>query len=144
MSELAELLEWFRDAGASLVALDVGLNTGTARGDELATMLIALNSWHRELIAERTRDARARVRAEGRTWGRPSVSDRPELFTRITQMRSQGLTLQAIADQLNAEGVPTTRGGRMWRPSSVEVALGYRRPTARGARAPLPSATPDE
>ena len=38
------------------------------------------------------------------------------------------MTLQAIADVLNAEGVPTLRGGAMWRPSSVQRAAGYRRP----------------
>ena len=43
-------------------------------------------------------------------------------------MRGANMTLQAIADQLNAEGVPTLRGGAMWRPSSVQAALGYRRP----------------
>ena len=31
-------------------------------------------------------------------------------------MREQGMTLQAIADVLNEEGVPTLRGGAMWRP----------------------------
>ncbi len=46
-------------------------------------------------------------------------------------MRSANMTLQAIADQLNAEGVPTLRGGAMWRPSSVQAALGYRRPVPR-------------
>ena len=46
-------------------------------------------------------------------------------------MRAQGMTLQAIADVLNAEGVPTLRGGALWRPSSVQRATGYRRP-ARG------------
>jgi hypothetical protein len=37
------------------------------------------------------------------------------------------MTLQAIADQLNAEGVPTPRGGAKWRPSSVQTAAGYKR-----------------
>jgi hypothetical protein len=37
------------------------------------------------------------------------------------------MTLQAIADVLNAEGVPTTRGGAEWRPSSVQTAAGYKR-----------------
>ena len=54
-------------------------------------------------------------------------------------MRAANMTLQAIADQLNAEGVPTLRGGAMWRPSSVQAALGYRRPSARSARSKLPS-----
>jgi hypothetical protein len=43
-------------------------------------------------------------------------------------MRSAGMSLRAIADRLNAEGVPTVRGGRQWRPSSVQTAAGYRRP----------------
>jgi hypothetical protein len=38
------------------------------------------------------------------------------------------MTLQAIADVLNAEGAPTARGGAKWRPSSVQSAAGYRRP----------------
>ena len=47
------------------------------------------------------------------------------------------MTLQAIADALNDEGVPTLRGGAKWRPSSVHNATGYRRPRApRGIRPP--------
>lgn len=44
------------------------------------------------------------------------------------QLRSTGMTLQAIADHLNAHNVETVRGGTVWRPSSVQTALGYRRP----------------
>jgi hypothetical protein len=47
-------------------------------------------------------------------------------------MREEGMTLQAIADRLNEEGVPTVRGGAKWRHSSVQTAAGYvRRPRAR-------------
>lgn len=140
-AELGMLLEWFRDTGATFVALDLGLDTGTARGEEFAAMLIMLGGWQRERIAERTRTAMARIKAEGGTWGRPSVSDRPELFKRIADMRQAGMTLQAIADRLNAENVPTTRGGKRWWPSSVQAALGYRRPAARNR---LPSVQPEE
>jgi hypothetical protein len=44
-------------------------------------------------------------------------------------MRAAPMTLQAIADQLNAEEVPTLRGGAQWRPSSIQAALGYKRPS---------------
>jgi hypothetical protein len=37
------------------------------------------------------------------------------------------MTLQAIADRLNEDGVPTVRGGAKWRHSSVQAAAGYRR-----------------
>ena len=41
------------------------------------------------------------------------------------------MTLRAIADRLNTERVPTLRGGAQWRPSSIQTALGYRRPGPR-------------
>jgi hypothetical protein len=44
-------------------------------------------------------------------------------------MRAEGMTLQAIADVLNDERVPTQRGGTKWRPSSVQTAAGYKRRT---------------
>ena len=49
-------------------------------------------------------------------------------------MRNEGMTLQAIADRLNAERVPTLRGGSEWRPSSVQAAAGYRRPKGKRER----------
>jgi DNA invertase Pin-like site-specific DNA recombinase len=138
--ELGALMEWFRDADAALVALDLGIDTSTPAGHEVAATLITLSGWERERIARRTRSGLAEVRAQGGTAGRPAVSDRPDLTERITAMRASNMTLQAIADQLNSEGVPTLRGGAMWRPSSVQAALGYRRPSAsRGPRDQLPS-----
>jgi DNA invertase Pin-like site-specific DNA recombinase len=41
---------------------------------------------------------------------------------RMQELRSGGATLQAIADTLHAEGVPTKQGGR-WRPGTVARAL---------------------
>jgi hypothetical protein len=37
--------------------------------------------------------------------------------------REQGGSLQAIADRLEAEGVPTVKGGRRWYPSTVRAVL---------------------
>jgi DNA invertase Pin-like site-specific DNA recombinase len=137
--DLGALVQWFRDAGAALVALDLGVDTSTPAGHEVAATLITLGDWERERIAKRTRSGLAEVRASGRPTGRPSVSDRPDLVQRITAMRSSNMTLQAIADQLNTEGVPTLRGGAMWRPSSVQAALGYRRPGTRTPRDQFPT-----
>jgi hypothetical protein len=68
------------------------------------------------------------------------------LHRRIAAMRAEGMTLQAIADVLNDEGVPTQRGGTKWRPSSVQSAAGYKRPArARTAdRLPEPRQQPGE
>lgn len=137
--DLGRLMEWFRDAGAGLVALDLGVDTSTPAGHEVAATLITLGDWESERIARRTRSGLAEVRAAGRPAGRPAVGDRPDLVDRITAMRAAGMTLQGIANQLNNEGVPTMRGGVMWRPSSVQAALGYRRPGARGPRDQFPT-----
>jgi DNA invertase Pin-like site-specific DNA recombinase/peptidoglycan hydrolase-like protein with peptidoglycan-binding domain len=137
--DLGALMGWFRDAEAGLVALDLGVDTSTPAGHEVAATLITLSGWESERIARRTRSGLAEVRASGRRAGRPAVSDQPGLSARITAMRAASMTLQAIADQLNAERVPTLRGGAMWRPSSVQAALGYRRPGSRSPRDQLPA-----
>jgi DNA invertase Pin-like site-specific DNA recombinase len=134
--DLGALLAWFRDAHATLVALDLGIDTSTPEGDHVAATIIALGKYEHERIVSRTRIGLAEVRGRRSSQGRPAVSDRPELMERIASMRAQKMTLQAIADQLNAEGVPTLRGGAKWRPSSIQATLGYRRP---GPRDRLPS-----
>ena len=138
--DLGALVEWFRDADATLVALDLGIDTSTPSGRELAGTLVKLSGWERERIARRTRSGLTAVKTPPRPSGRPSVADRPALLERINAMRAANMTLQAIADQLNAEGVPTLRGGQLWRPSSVQAALGYKRPGTRSnPRNQLPS-----
>ena len=138
--DLGALVEWFRDAHAALVALDLGIDTSTPTGHELAATLVKLSGWERERIARRARSGLAAVPTPAKPGGRAAVADRPALLERINAMRAANMTLQAIADQLNAEGVPTMRGGQMWRPSSVQAALGYKRPGTRGnARDELPS-----
>jgi len=89
-----------------LVALDVGLDTGAAAGRQTVAVLREIERLMR--AGEPGRPPR----------GRPGIAIRaPELSERITAMRERGLSLQAIADTLNAEGVSTQRGGARWRPS---------------------------
>jgi hypothetical protein len=52
-------------------------------------------------------------KAQGVRLGRPA-SIPEKLAKRIMRMRDKGMTLQAICDVLNAEQVPTARGGRAW------------------------------
>lgn len=133
VTDLGEVLEWFAGAGARLVAVSPGLDTGEQDGRLAASALIDVSGWERERLSERTREGLAAARRAGRGRGRAGVADDPQLGERIAQMRAEGMTLQAIADRLNQEGVPTVRGGALWRPSSVQATVGYRRPP-RGAR----------
>src|SRR5438552_2276377 len=65
----------------------------------------------------------AHRRAQGTRLGRPPSISR-ELGTRIRTMRRvDRMTLQGICDALNAEGVPTARGGACWRPGSLQAVL---------------------
>jgi DNA invertase Pin-like site-specific DNA recombinase len=141
--DLGALMAWFRDANATLVALDLDIDTSTPDGEHVAATLIALSARDRKRIASGTRRGLEKGRAAGRPSGRPAVSHRPELVARIAAMRGANMTLRAIADQLNAEGVPTLRGGKKWRPSSIQATLGYRRPEARDHLRP-PHARADE
>jgi DNA invertase Pin-like site-specific DNA recombinase len=125
-SDLAPLMRWIEDAHARVVVLDVSVDTATEAGRTAVRALAEVGAWKRQAIEERTR--RLATRASGRGNGRPSVRDDPELVAWIGRMRADGMSLQAIADALDAKGVPTLRGGARWRPSSVQSAVGYKRP----------------
>lgn len=126
LPELIRLLDWLASADANLVAADVDLDTGTAEGRQMVSLLREIDRWGRS--EDRARGPR----------GRPGLGARsPDLAERIAKLRERGLTLHEIAAALNEAGIPTPRGGATWRPSSVQSALGYRRP-----RPPLPGVPP--
>ena len=85
--DLGALLAWFLDIDATLIALDLPIDTSTAGGREVASTLVALADWERERIVHRTRRGLAEVRAHGDPVGRPAVGDDPELLERISAMR---------------------------------------------------------
>jgi DNA invertase Pin-like site-specific DNA recombinase len=136
--DFGRLLEWFKDADATLVALDFALDTSTPTGKFVANVMVSVAEWERETIGARTKEGLAALRAKGLPAGRPAVADEPELAARIIGMQAAGLSLQAIADQLNAEGVPTARGGAVWRKSSLQTITGGRRRAPRRRVAELP------
>jgi DNA invertase Pin-like site-specific DNA recombinase len=131
-ANLGTVMEWLDDVGARLVVIDIDLDTDTEEGRLAARALTRIGALERRSgIAPAPRPAR-RERTGG-TRGRPAVADLPLLQRRIATMRASGMTLQAIADTLNREGVPTRRGGTQWRPSSVQAATGYKRPGRHAA-----------
>jgi DNA invertase Pin-like site-specific DNA recombinase len=128
VADLGAILQAVETAGGRVVSLDPPLDTGAPVGRAVSRALLSVSDWERSRRAERTSAARAKVAVTG--------SVPPDVRRRIRRLRGAGITLQGIADILNEEGVPTVRGGTRWRPSSVQTALGYRRP------APLPSPLP--
>jgi peptidoglycan hydrolase-like protein with peptidoglycan-binding domain len=131
--ELGDIVEWLRRREVRLVAVDDGLDTGTSTGGKAADMLASLGAFDGEHRSA-ARTGHLHPVPEQRPTGRSSASsglarrEATAVKERIKAMRSSGMTLQAIADQLNADNVPTLRGGTMWRPSGVQAAAGYSRP----------------
>jgi DNA invertase Pin-like site-specific DNA recombinase len=129
LPDLGRVLEWLTGRDARVIAAAPGIDTGEEAGRLAIRAIIEVSRWERQWLVERTRAGMLAARRKG------PVTDDPALRDRIAGMRAAGMTLQAIANQLNAEGVPTLRGGAMWRPSSIQAAAGYQRAsTRRGVR----------
>jgi DNA invertase Pin-like site-specific DNA recombinase len=127
-ADLGGVLDRLERSDGRLVAVDLGLDTASPEGRVAAQALASVSSWEHE----RTRRGLAAAAVGSAATVEPQVvHDVPALKDRIATMRTAGMTLQAIADVLNSEGVPTLRGGVKWRPSSVQSAAGYRRPPKR-------------
>jgi peptidoglycan hydrolase-like protein with peptidoglycan-binding domain/DNA invertase Pin-like site-specific DNA recombinase len=126
-ADLGSIIERLERSDGRLVALDIGLDTASPDGYVAAKALSSVSS----LEGHRVRTGLAAAAAGPAPRLVPVELDVPALKERIVAMRESGMTLQAIADVLNAEGVPTLRGGAKWRPSSVQSAAGYRRPPKR-------------
>ena len=131
--QVGYIVEWLRRREARLVAVEDGLDTGTRSSGKASAMVGSLGAFAGEQRSP-ARTGPLHPVPEQRPTGRASASsgparrDAPAVRERIKAMRASGMTLQAIANQLNEENVPTLRGGAMWRPSGVQAAAGYSRP----------------
>jgi resolvase-like protein len=110
--DFAGLMSWFDESDAALIALDLGVDTSTPEGRRVASTLVTINGWAGGRIAARASAARAK------------------LLKRIARMHEEeGMSLQEIADDLNARGERTLSGADAWWPSGVQTALRYWRST---------------
>ena len=112
------------------------IDTATPMGKTLFSVLAGMAEQERLSIVERTLSGKKEKAARGGFIGGPAPlgytankggglhvqPEEAETVRRIFSMRRQGATLQAIADVLNAEKVPTKRGGK-WYPATVRYIL---------------------
>jgi len=116
------LVERSLSEGWSLVATDLGLDMTQASGQVFARSLTVFSRFERQLISDQTKVGMARKRAQGVRIGRPVVI--PDgVYQRIVQARNAGMSYRAIAAELNADRVPTARGGLAWYPASIRAAM---------------------
>ena len=132
MKDLCGLLELFEKRKVALISVAEALDTGSAAGRLVITIMGAVSQWEREAIGERTRDALRHKRAQGQRVGNiefgfqlspdcrhlePNPGEQASL-TEIRNLRQQGHSLRGIAAALSSSG-HLTRLGTEWRLESV-------------------------
>jgi DNA invertase Pin-like site-specific DNA recombinase len=86
--------------------------------------------FERKLIGQRTKDALAVKRQQGVRLGRPPTLS-AEIVRTMKKMRSRGASYRAIAETLDAQGVPAAQGGKRWYPATVRKVLAAQRQVPR-------------
>src|SRR6185369_8123884 len=103
--DYASLLERAKKNGWAIISLDLNLDTSTAVGQCMASVVCAFAQMERRLISERTKAGLAVVKASGKKLGHKStVSD--ETKERVKALRKAGNSWHRVAAALNAEHVP--------------------------------------
>lgn len=122
LKDFCDLMERAQRGGWSLALLDLGVDTSTPAGEMLANSLANFAQYERRIIGARTSAALQVAKSKGTRLGRPpSLPDK--VARRIVRMRGQGMSMRAIAEQLNREKVPTAQGGLEWYSGTVNVVL---------------------
>ena len=132
VKDLCSLLELFEKRKVALISVAESLDTGSAAGRLVITIMGAVSQWEREAIGERTRDALRHKRSQGRRVGNIAFGSRlandgehlepdpteQRALAEIRRLRSKGTTLRGIAATLNQRDYRTRRG-TPWRLESV-------------------------
>jgi DNA invertase Pin-like site-specific DNA recombinase len=111
--------------------LGPGVDTSTDSGRLVADIRAAVAQWERRIIASRTREGTATVRAaSGKHMGRPSAiaaiaADVEErIFDLARPAAGKGLSASAISEFLETEGIPRpTPRSKAWHHSHVLAAV---------------------
>ena len=137
-SDCLSTIETWRKRGITVHFCDLGgssLDTESPHGRFLLCVLAAVSEMERNLIAERTKNVLSFKRQNGQIYGpvpygfaREGECLRPEpkemeVLAFVKRMRAEGYSLRAIAATLNANGIPTKRGGKRWAPETVRKLL---------------------
>ena len=97
--DLLDLVEKLTAMGVHLVSLKENLDTTTATGKLMLTMLSALSQFERDLIAERTIDGLKAARARGRCGGRPRLGSEKDRQQALAMYRANVMTNREIAEK---------------------------------------------
>jgi DNA invertase Pin-like site-specific DNA recombinase len=136
VKDLCSLLELFEKRRVALVSVAESLDTGSAAGRLVITIMGAVSQWEREAIAERTRDALRQKKSTGLRVGNIPFGSRlspdgrhlePEpieeaALRALRELRREGHSLRSTAAALNRQG-HRTRRGTSWRQEHIRRVL---------------------
>ena len=133
--DLGDLVELFQRSGVEFASVADNIDTSSASGRLVLNVMASVSQWEREAIGERTAEALAHLRANGKRvsrfaqFGYRVEGDRlvaepneQEAIRLIRQLRTEGLTLRAIGAALAEQGY-MGRGGRPLGPRLVREVL---------------------
>ena len=154
VKDLCGLLELFEKRNVALISVAESLDTSSAAGRLVITIMGAVSQWEREAIGERTREALRYKRNNGERVGNiefgyrlaadgchlePHPEEQAALVT-IRKLRSKGHSLRCIAAALNRQGHRTRRSSE-WRLESVVRVLRRESPPPSSSKATPKSAS---
>lgn len=101
--DLLSLIDTLQQMNVQLISLKENLDTSTATGKLMLTMLSALSQFERDIIAERTLEGLKAAKARGRVGGRPKASE--EKIKQALKLIDKEVS---ISDASKAVGISTS------------------------------------
>ncbi len=104
---LINALEEFKDLGIDFVSYQENIDTSSPLGSAIFTIISAVAQLERDIIAERVKAGLRRAKENGKKLGRPKGTALD--VEKIRGLRSDGLSLQQIATELNTSKTTVSR-----------------------------------
>ena len=98
LQDLIAFLQELHGSGVDLYLHQQALDTTTPSGRAMFQMMGVFAEFERSMISERVKSGLARAKSNGKTLGRPKVSD--EIEGQILELREQGMGILKIGKEL--------------------------------------------
>ena len=129
VSELLSLMELCETHGVPVRTVDREIDTTTATGRMMTTILAAIDQMHAEVAREASIAGQAIARADGKVPGRPAYGTRPgQDPAAVVAAFTEAGSLNGAARLLNERKVPTWQPGGSWGTRTVKAILNRHAP----------------
>jgi DNA invertase Pin-like site-specific DNA recombinase len=98
ISHLWKIVEVLEGKGVGLRVLDIGIDTQSATGKLILTLLGGINQFEREMMLERQREGIARAKAEGKYKGRQPTARVHS--AKVLELKQEGVSVKKICEEV--------------------------------------------